>query len=114
MSDIMYVNERDEVIGAGPRMRALEEGIIHRVVRIFIFNSSGELLITRRSKNISLPDKWNESAAGHVDAGEEYDLASHRELEEEVGIKNIELRVIKKYYSEDLDSNGLKKRFNML
>ncbi|MEY2519427.1 MAG: rRNA (adenine1518-N6/adenine1519-N6)-dimethyltransferase, partial [Verrucomicrobiota bacterium] len=38
---------------------------------------------------------WDSSAAGHVEAGEEYDTAANRELQEELGISADLRRVAK-------------------
>jgi len=50
-----------------------------------------------------------------VDEGEDYLEAATRELEEEVGIKGVELREVGKFYQDEFDDSGkIKKRFNML
>ena len=73
MVNITFVDEQDNVIGAGSKQEAWTKGIYHRVSRIFLFNSKGELLIQKRSDNcVSLPGRWDQSAAGHVDEGETY------------------------------------------
>jgi len=68
MKLITFVDENDQVIGSGTKQEAWQKGIIHRIVRIFLFNFKGELLIQKRADNISsLPGRWDQSAAGHVD-----------------------------------------------
>src|SRR3989338_4643482 len=107
---------KNNVIGAGSKEEAWKNGIIHRIARIFLFNSKGELLITKRGDNLSsLPGRWDQSAAGHVDEGEDYPTAAKRELEEEVGVKNIELIEKGKFFTDETDETGkIKKRFSML
>ncbi len=116
MANITFVDENDNVIGVGTGRDAREKGIIHRISRVFLFNSRGELLITKRADHISsLPGKWDQSAAGHVDEGEDYLTAAKRELEEEVGVKNIELTEKGKFFTNEKDQPGkIVKRFNML
>src|SRR3989338_1117236 len=116
MTKITFVDEKDNVIGAGSKEEAWKNGIIHRIARIFLFNSKGELLITKRGDNLSsLPGRWDQSAAGHVDEGEDYPTAAKRELEEEVGVKNIELIEKGKFFTDETDETGkIKKRFSML
>lgn len=112
---IVYVDADDNVIGAGSRRDAAQKGIIHRISRVFIFNSDGEMLIQKRSPHVSaFPNRWDDSAAGHVDEGEEYLEAALRELREEVGIAGIPLVEIGKHYSEITEEMPLRKRFNML
>src|SRR3989344_7013830 len=116
MPQITYVDEKDNVIGAGSKEDAWKNGIIHRIARIFLFNSKGELLITKRGDTLSsLPGRWDQSAACHVDEGEDYLTAAKRELEEEVEIKNVELTEKGKFFTDETDETGkIKKRFSML
>jgi 16S rRNA (adenine1518-N6/adenine1519-N6)-dimethyltransferase len=115
MTKITFVDDKDNVIGAGAKEDAWKKGIIHRIARIFLFNSKGELLITKRADNLSsLPGRWDQSAAGHVDEGEDYPTAAKRELEEEVGVKGIELIEKGKFFTDETDESGkIKKRFSM-
>ena len=114
MTKITFVDKNDNVIGTGTRKEALERGIIRRIVRVFLFNSKGELLIQKRSLKVPLPGKWDQSVGGHVDAGEDYLKAAQRELQEELGIRDIPLKEIAKYYTEETDEKVINKRFNML
>lgn len=113
MTDIVFVDEHDVPIGSGTKKEAVEKGIIHRVIRIFLTNSKGEFLLQKRADHIAGAGKWDQSVGGHVDEGEEYDQAAYRELKEELGIEGISLKQIKKYYAEGEDPPH-RKRFNML
>jgi 16S rRNA (adenine1518-N6/adenine1519-N6)-dimethyltransferase len=54
---------------------------------MLIFNSSGEIFLQLRSRwKDRHPLAWDSSAAGHVNAGEEYHQSAARELREELGI----------------------------
>jgi 16S rRNA (adenine1518-N6/adenine1519-N6)-dimethyltransferase len=73
----------------------------HRAVHIFIFNDRGDVFLQKRSRwKDRHPLLWDSSAAGHVDAGEEYDMAAIRELQEELGI-SAELKRIAKLPASD-------------
>lgn len=115
MANITYVDENDNIIGSGSQKEAREKGIIHRVSRVFIFNSKGELLLQKRGPTLSSnPNKWNESAAGHVDEGEDYHETAVRELEEEMGIRDVPLTEIAKFYYEEKDEKWNRRRWNVL
>ena len=116
MQNILFVDQHDVVIGSGTKQEVWQKGIWHRIVRLFIFNSKGELLITRRAPGLaSLPGRWDQSAAGHVDVGEEYREAAERELVEEVGISGVTLAEVGKTQHEDKDEpDKIKKRFSTL
>lgn len=116
MAKITFVDKNDNIIGAGTGAEAREKGIYHRISRIFLFNSKDELLIQKRSDTATtLPKRWDQSAAGHVDEGEDYLTAAKRELEEEVGVQGIELAEKGKFFTDEKDQPGkIVKRFNML
>lgn len=81
------VDRQDCVIGSEPRSRVHHEGLLHRAVHIFVFNTKGELYLQRRSMSKdTAPGKWVSSCSGHVDSGEDYDTAARRELGEEIGL----------------------------
>ncbi len=84
------VNEADEVTGSGRRDEIHRDGLRHRAVHAFVFNRKGELLLQRRSAaKDNHPGLWDSSAAGHLDSGENYAGAVVRELEEELGIREV-------------------------
>ena len=92
MSDQMemydVVDSLDRVIGTATRREIHQKGLLHRSVHILVFNSKGELYLQKRSLNKDEnPGYWDTSAAGHVNAGEDYMTSAHRELEEELGIR---------------------------
>lgn len=80
------VDERDRVVGQATRAEVHAQGLTHRAVHVFVFNSRGELLLQMRSAlKDEFPMRWTSSASGHLDAGESYDEAARRELAEELG-----------------------------
>ena len=95
------VDEEDRILGDAPRGEVHGNNLRHRAVHILIFNRLGELFLQKRSRwKDRHPQVWDSSAAGHVEAGEEYDETAIRELEEELGIKTELIRVAKLPSSE--------------
>lgn len=89
-------DEQDRVIGQAPRSIVHEKGLLHRAVHIWVFRSDGRLMLHRRSlMKDEYPDCYTSSASGHLSAGEDYDVAAPRELEEELGLRG-ELRFLVK------------------
>ncbi len=78
---------QDNVIGEAPRSDVHRFRWLHRAVHIFVFNTRGELLVHKRTATKDeCPSLHTSSASGHVGAGEEYDVAASRELQEELGL----------------------------
>ncbi|MCX7943123.1 MAG: NUDIX domain-containing protein [Deltaproteobacteria bacterium] len=74
---------------------------LHGAVHIFVFNSDGKILLQKRAKNkIIAPGKYDISAGGHINFGEDELSAARRELEEELRIKNVEIKFLYKYIWE--------------
>lgn len=99
---IQFVDENDQPIGSGTKQQAWATGQPHRVVRIMLEDGQGNILLQHRdpAKDI-FPNCWDNSAAGHVDAGEDYDEAAVRELAEELGVTGIALAPMGTYRSDE-------------
>jgi len=95
------VDENDNIVSQAPRVEVHGNNLRHRAVHVFIFNRAGELFLQKRSR---WKDRhallWDSSAAGHVNAGEDYDETAVRELEEELGVTATLGRVLKLPCSE--------------
>ena len=82
------VNARDEVIGQAPRKEVHARGLWHRAVHVLVFNARGEVFLQKRSlKKDIAAGKWDSSASGHLDTGENYDECAVREVREEIGLE---------------------------
>ena len=116
MPKILIVNKEDRVIGAESKKTARSKGLIHRIVRIFLFNSTGQIFLQKRSSNMDIdPNLWDQSAGGHVDEGENYYEAAIRETSEELGIKEtFKLEKVTKFYHEESLESLVLKRFNLI
>lgn len=62
-------------------------GSWHRGVHIWGLNEKGEILLQRRGMEVSVyPGLWENTAGGHVDAGDTSIETAQKELTEELGI----------------------------
>jgi len=116
MTNITFVDENDNVIGSGTKQEALEHGIRHRIARVFLRNSKGEILMQKRGEHLeSRPGKWDQSVGGHVDEGETYEIAAYREMKEEIGVEGVPLIEAGSFYREEQTKKGESlKRFNKI
>lgn len=95
------VDQSDRVLGSASRSEVHGNNLRHRAVHVLIFNGAGEVCLQKRSRHKDRdPLLWDSSAAGHVNAGEEYDEAARRELKEELGIDIALGKVLKLPASE--------------
>ena len=82
------VDSEDKVLRTELRSIVHAENLLHRAVHILVFNEGGELLLQKRSAwKDREPAKWDSSAAGHLEPGEDYAAGAIRETEEELGIR---------------------------
>jgi 16S rRNA (adenine1518-N6/adenine1519-N6)-dimethyltransferase len=90
------VDENDRVIGSKPRNEVHVNKLRHRAVHIWLFNKSGELFLQKRSPwKLDHPGLWCSSTAGHLNSGESYEDAAHREMMEEIGVDSPLVKIWK-------------------
>jgi isopentenyl-diphosphate delta-isomerase type 1 len=81
------VNDCDEVVGQATRAEVHARRLLHRAVHVLVFGADGRVFLQQRSKlKDTSPGLWNSSCSGHLDTGEDYDTATVRELQEEIGL----------------------------
>ena len=84
---IDIVDEKNQILEQQLKSKAHKEGLLHRVVHVWIHNSKGEILLQLRAKDkLLFPNMWDVSAAGHIAAGEEVITSALREIEEEISL----------------------------
>ena len=82
------VDEHDKVLRQASRHEVHKNHWRHRAVHIFVFNRAGDLFLQKRSRwKDKFPGRWDSSAAGHLNAGEDYQPTAFREIHEEMGIE---------------------------
>ena len=99
---VTIVDSNNQVIGAVPRHKMRQENLIHRAAYILVFNSHGELFVHRRTLTKDIyPGYYDIAAGGVVLAGESYEESARRELEEELGIREKELKNLFDFFYQD-------------
>ncbi len=88
MSEVLDVIKKDgKVIDKKSREVVHEKHLLHKQVMIFVFNSSGDVLVQKRSKKKEIfPNYWSIGVTGHVLSGEDERSAAVREAKEELSM----------------------------
>ena len=87
-----WVDEHNQVLMAVPRSRMRRERLCHRATYIFIEDDQGRLYVQRRTQSKDYcPGMLEACCGGVVQSGEAYGPSAYRELEEEMGIRDVEL-----------------------
>ena len=85
---VILVDENDKVIGSMEKMEAHLKGVMHRAFSVFIFNSSGEMLLQQRAiGKYHSAGLWSNACCSHPYPGEDIEMAAQRRLNEEMGFK---------------------------
>ena len=82
------VNKDDNVIGKASRKECHSNPrLMHRGVCVIVTDNTGRILLQQRNMSMDMcKGKWDFSASGHNNLGENYDKAAKRELKEELGL----------------------------
>lgn len=118
MESIEYldlVDENDVVIGKEDRNVIYINNLRNfRVINIMIFTSDNKIVVPKRSSNRRVfPNCYDCSVGGHVSTGETYEQAAYRELEEELGIKDVKLEEIGYFKPYDIDTSAFSKMYKL-
>ncbi len=82
------VDELDRVIDTAPRSEVHRCKLRHRAVHVLLFNTRAELFVQKRSATKdTFPRRFDSSASGHLNSGEDYDSCARRETQEELGLE---------------------------
>ncbi len=94
MEKIILVDEKDNEIGTGEKLKVHQDGKLHRAFSIFVFNSKGELLLQKRSKSkYHTASLWANTCCSHLRPNQDLEKEAKRRLIEEMGI-NCDLKEV--------------------
>jgi isopentenyl-diphosphate delta-isomerase type 1 len=96
MEQFQLVDENGNPMGQATRSECHRNpALIHLVVHLHLFDSSGRLFLQKRALTKDTnPGKWDTSVGGHVIAGESVEVALAREAREELGIDASSARAL--------------------
>lgn len=97
------VDEQGNIIGSATRKECHSGSkLLHPVVHLHILNQERTALyLQKRSEKKDIqPGKWDTAVGGHIDLGENVDMALRRETREELGLTDFTPRHIVSYVFE--------------
>ncbi len=106
---IHVADKTDTIISTHVRGNPLSVGRYVMIAGVMVYNHKGEVLLHKIAPHKKWGGMWTYSAAGHVDAGENYKKAAQRELKEELGLSAA---VGEELTSFDVYENGKKIAFH--
>lgn len=85
---LIQVDEQDVPAGTIGKMAAHRDGVLHRALSVFIFNSRGEWLLQQRATSkYHSGGLWSNACCSHPRPGETTEEAAHRRLLFEMGMR---------------------------
>jgi isopentenyl-diphosphate delta-isomerase len=107
MDLVILVNSEDQETGTIEKLEAHRKGLLHRAFSIFLFNSSGEMLLQQRAESkYHSPGLWSNACCSHPAPNETTLAAGNRRLKEELGISTLLIQAFNFEYRESFE-NGL-------
>lgn len=107
MDFVITVDEHDVAIGKEEKLKAHENGTLHRAFSVFIFNDKGEMLLQQRAwSKYHSGGLWTNACCSHPMPGEDNITAARRRLQEEMGF-DCELTYLKPFRYRAEMNNGL-------
>lgn len=104
---VLLVDKNDTIIGTEEKLKAHQEGKLHRCFSIFVFNPNGELLLQRRAlEKYHCGGLWSNTCCSHQKPGEDESITIHQQLKEEMGF-DCELKKAFVFAYKKTFDNGL-------
>jgi isopentenyldiphosphate isomerase len=89
------VDEDDRVVATVARGEVRRRQLLHRCTYVLLRNTAGEILVHRRTDTKDVfPGAYDMFSGGVCAAGESYDDCAGREIAEELGVLNADLRFL--------------------
>lgn len=104
---VILVDEQDNDIGVMEKIKAHQEGLLHRAFSVFIFNHKDELLLQQRSlSKYHSAGLWTNTCCSHPRPNETIKDAANRRLYEEMGM-SCDLKIKTNFIYKTSFENGL-------
>ena len=104
---VVLVDEQDNPLGTCEKMEAHRKGYLHRAFSVFLFDTSGRLLLQQRAlEKYHCGGLWSNTCCSHPYPNEQVLAAATRRLQEELGFTTPLTKAFDFVYRAELE-NGL-------
>ena len=105
---IDVIDDNENIVATVKKSTAQKEHLLRWGTCILVYNAKGRLLIHKRAAQKKVePNKWDFSVGGWLISGEKQNAGALRELEEEIGAKNVDLIFLGKIRINYKTSNNI-------
>ena len=110
---VVLVNEQDNFVGTCEKMEAHRKGFLHRAFSVFLFDSSGRLLLQQRAlEKYHCGGLWSNTCCSHPYPSEEVIDAATRRLQEELGFTTSLTKAFDFVYRAELNNGLIEQEFD--
>ena len=110
---IVIVDENDNEISTQEKLKAHQQGNLHRAFSVFLFNQKGEMLLQQRAlSKYHSAGLWSNACCSHPRPGEDTIDAAHRRLVEEMGFDCQIEKVFDFIYRTEFDDGLIEHEFD--
>lgn len=101
---VLVVDEHNHIVDVVGRSVMRNQKLCHRATYTFVFDSLGRIAVQERTMTKDYyPGFYDPATGGVVAEGEEYDASALRELEEELGVRDVPLQSHCHFYFHNED-----------
>lgn len=112
-NDVILVNEQDQEIGTMEKMEAHLRGVLHRAFSVFIFDSTGRMLLQQRAtQKYHGGLLWSNTCCSHPYPDEATPVAAHRRLKEELGFDTSLTEIFSFTYKAEVENQLIEHEFD--
>ena len=112
-TDVILVDEQDQVIGTMEKMEAHRKGVLHRAFSIFIFDTRGRMLLQQRAaQKYHGGLLWTNACCSHPYPDELTQTAAHRRLFEELGFDTTLTEIFAFTYKAEVENHLIEHEFD--
>lgn len=113
MQEVILVTEEDVEVGRCEKMFAHEHGFLHRAFSIFLFNSSGEILLHKRAMaKYHSGGLWTNACCSHPEPDVPIELSLQERLQFEMGMTCPLTHAFSFVYRAELDHDMIEHEFD--